>query len=148
MSENQDPYHLERFVAAQGSGGTYAHAVSELRAGAKTTHWMWFVFPQVAGLGRSAMAQAYAIDSLAEARAYLAHPVLGPRLLECSEIVASHQGRSATAIFGGIDAMKLHSSMTLFATADPAQPVFRRILDSYFGGRLDPETLRRLQGQR
>jgi uncharacterized protein (DUF1810 family) len=134
---------LERFVAAQDQGGTYATALSELRAGRKVSHWMWFVFPQIAGLGRSPMAQAYAIADLAEARAYLAHPVLGPRLVECAQIVASHQGSTAEQIFGGIDAMKLRSSMTLFARADPDQPVFATVLDTYFDGP-DPETEKRL----
>jgi uncharacterized protein (DUF1810 family) len=134
---------LERFITAQDSGGTYQHAVAELRKGRKTSHWMWFIFPQIAGLGRSAMAQAYAIDNLAEAQAYLAHPVLGPRLVECAELVASHRGRSAEQIFGGIDAMKLRSSMTLFARADPDQEVFGQVLDQYFEGP-DPETERRV----
>jgi uncharacterized protein (DUF1810 family) len=134
---------LERFITAQDSGGTYQHAVAELRKGRKTSHWMWFIFPQIAGLGRSAMAQAYAIDNLAEAQAYLAHPVLGPRLVECAELVASHRGRSAEQIFGGIDAMKLRSSMTLFARADPDQEVFGQVIDQYFEGP-DPETGRRV----
>jgi uncharacterized protein (DUF1810 family) len=134
---------LERFVKAQDSGGTYQQAVAELRGGRKTTHWMWFIFPQIAGLGRSAMAQAYAIDNLAEAQAYLAHPVLGPRLVECAELVASHRGLSAVQIFGGIDAIKLRSSMTLFAHADPDQEVFRQVIDQYFEGP-DPETERRV----
>jgi uncharacterized protein (DUF1810 family) len=134
---------LERFITAQDSGGTYQHAVAELRKGRKTSHWMWFIFPQIAGLGRSAMAQAYAIDNLAEAQAYLAHPVLGPRLVECAELVASHRGRSAEQIFGGTDAMKLRSSMTLFARADPDQEVFGQVLDQYFEGP-DPETERRV----
>ena len=134
---------LERFVAAQDSGGTYQRAVTELRKGRKTGHWMWFIFPQIAGLGRSATAQAYAISDLAEARAYLAHPVLGPRLLECAEIVASHQRLSAEQVFGGIDAIKLRSSMTLFAHADTDQEVFRKIIDQYFEGP-DPETERRI----
>jgi uncharacterized protein (DUF1810 family) len=134
---------LERFVTAQDGGGTYQHAVAELRKGRKTSHWMWFIFPQIAGLGRSAMAQAYAINNLAEAQAYLAHPVLGPRLVECAELVASHRGRSAEQIFGGIDAMKLRSSMTLFARADPDQEVFRQVIDQYFEGP-DPETERRV----
>jgi uncharacterized protein (DUF1810 family) len=133
---------LERFVAAQDSGGTYQRAVAELRNGRKTSHWMWFVFPQIAGLGRSAMAQAYAINDLAEARAYLAHPVLGPRLVECAELVASHQGLSAQQIFGGIDAIKLRSSMTLFAQANPDQAIFKQVIEQYFDGP-DPETERR-----
>jgi uncharacterized protein (DUF1810 family) len=114
---------LERFVAAQDSAGTYRRAVAEL--------------------GRSAMAQAYAIGDLAEAQAYLAHPVLGPRLVECAEIVASHRGRSAEQIFGGVDAIKLRSSMTLFAHADSDQKIFQQVIDQYFDG-ADPETERRL----
>ncbi|HEU4909581.1 MAG TPA: DUF1810 domain-containing protein [Propionibacteriaceae bacterium] len=134
---------LERFVRAQDSGGTYQRAVTELRRGRKTTHWMWFIFPQIAGLGRSDMAQAYAITDLAEAQAYLAHPVLGPRLIECAEIVAAQQGRSAEQIFGGIDAIKLRSSMTLFAHAAPDQTIFQQVIDQYYDGQ-DPETARRL----
>jgi uncharacterized protein (DUF1810 family) len=134
---------LERFVRAQDSGGTYQQVVAELRNGRKTSHWMWFIFPQVAGLGRSAMAQAYAISDLTEARAYLAHPVLGPRLVECAEIVASQRGLSAEQIFGGIDAIKLRSSMTLFAHADPDQTIFQQVIDQYYDGP-DRETERRL----
>ena len=134
---------LERFVQAQDSGGTYQRAVAELRSGRKTTHWMWFIFPQIAGLGRSATAQAYAISDLAEAQAYLAHPILGPRLIECAEIVAAQQGRSAEQIFGGIDAIKLRSSMTLFAHAAPDQTIFQQVIDQYYDGQ-DPETVRRL----
>ena len=134
---------LERFVTAQDGGGTYRRAVAELRNGRKTGHWMWFVFPQIAGLGRSATAQAYAISDLAEAQAYLKHPVLGLRLVECAEIIASHRGHTAQQIFGGIDAIKLRSSMTLFAHADPEQPVFRQVIDQYFGDP-DPETESRL----
>ena len=134
---------LERFVQAQDSGGTYQRAVAELRSGRKTTHWMWFIFPQIAGLGRSATAQAYAISDLAEAQAYLAHPILGPRLIECAEIVAAQQGRSAEQIFGGIDAIKLRSSMTLFAHAAPDQTIFQQVIDQYDDGQ-DPETERRL----
>jgi uncharacterized protein (DUF1810 family) len=104
---------------------------------------MWFIFPQIAGLGRSATAQAYAISNLAEAQAYLAHPVLGPRLVECTEILASHRGLSAEQIFGGIDAIKLRSSMTLFARADPDQAIFSQVIDQYFAGP-DPETDRRI----
>ena len=134
---------LERFVRAQDEHQTYTHAVAELRAGRKTGHWMWFVFPQIAGLGRSATAQAYAIADLAEARAYLAHPVLGPRLVECAEIMAGHRARTAEQILGGIDAMKLRSSMTLFAAADPDQPAYAAVLEQFFAGP-DPETLRRI----
>jgi uncharacterized protein (DUF1810 family) len=134
---------LERFVQAQDSGGTYQRAVAELRSGRKTTHWMWFIFPQIAGLGRSAMAQAYAISDLAEAQAYLAHPILGPRLIECAEVVAAQQGRSAEQIFGGIDAIKLRSSMTLFAQAAPDQTIFQQVIDQYYDGQ-DPQTVHRL----
>jgi uncharacterized protein (DUF1810 family) len=134
---------LERFVKAQDSGGTYHQAVRELRNGRKTSHWMWFIFPQIAGLGRSAMAQAFAISDVAEAQAYLGHPMLGPRLVECAGIVASHRGLTAEQIFGGIDSIKLRSSMTLFAHADPEQPVFRQVIDQYYDGP-DPETERRL----
>ncbi len=133
---------LERFVSAQ-SGGIFDQALAELRAGRKTSHWMWFVFPQIAGLGRSAMAQAYAIADLTEARAYLAHPVLGPRLQECVEAVGAHTGRSADQIMGGIDALKLRSSLTLFARADPTEALFGRVLAQYFDDP-DPETDRRL----
>jgi uncharacterized protein (DUF1810 family) len=137
MSEN---YHLERFVVAQDSGGTYERAVGELRAGRKTSHWMWFVFPQIAGLGRSPTAMEFAISSLSEARAYLRHEVLGPRLAECAGIVAGLQGRTAEQIFGGTDAKKLRSSMTLFHRADPGQAVFADVLEKYYGGERDPAT--------
>ena len=144
---DRDPYRLERFVAAQDRGGTYERAVAELRAGAKVSHWMWFVFPQVAGLGMSAMAREFAISSVAEARAYLAHPVLGPRLRECARVVAETEGRPAERIFGPVDAMKLRSSMTLFEAADQAeagQNVFRAVLAKYFDGVPDQATLARL----
>lgn len=139
-----DPYDLARFVLAQDSGGTYLEAVDELRRGRKTSHWIWFVFPQVAGLGRSPTAQRYAISSLDEARAYLAHPVLGPRLAECAAILTGMADRSAEQIFGGLDAMKLRSSMTLFAGADPDAGMFRAVLDQYFDGVPDPATLERI----
>jgi uncharacterized protein (DUF1810 family) len=135
---------LERFVTAQNDHGTYDQALAELQRGRKVSHWMWFVFPQLAGLGRSAMAQRYAISSVAEAQAYLAHPVLGARLLECARAVAGHHGLRAEQIFGGIDAMKLRSCMTLFAAADPQQPIFQQVLDLYFDGEPDPETVSRL----
>jgi uncharacterized protein (DUF1810 family) len=139
-----DPYDLQRFVAAQDAGRSYDQAAAELRRGRKTSHWMWFVFPQVAGLGRSPVAQLYAISGLAEAQAYLAHPVLGPRLVECAAIVAGLSGRTAEQVFGGIDALKLRSSMTLFLRAAPDQPVFRQVLDQNFGGEPDPATDQRL----
>jgi uncharacterized protein (DUF1810 family) len=141
-----DEWRLERFVAAQDRRGTYERAVAELRAGAKVSHWMWFVFPQVTGLGTSPMAREFAISSVAEARAYLAHPVLGPRLRECAGIVARTDGKSAELIFGPVDAMKLRSSMTLFdaAAPEPGEDVFRAVLDKYFGGAADPATVARL----
>ena len=129
-----DPYDLERFVNAQNAGGTYDRAVGELRRGLKTSHWMWFVFPQIAGLGQSQMSRTYAISSLDEAKAYLHHPILGPRLIESAEVVASATGKTAEQIFGGIDAQKLHSSMTLFMRAEPEQSVFKQVLDLYFDG--------------
>ena len=135
-----DRYDLERFVAAQDAGGTYDHAVAELRRGRKTSHWMWFVFPQIAGLGLSPVSRRFAISSLEEARAYLAHPVLGPRLAECASLVAETPARTAEQIFGDIDAMKLRSSMTLFLRADPGEPVFARVLDQYFDGSPEPAT--------
>jgi uncharacterized protein (DUF1810 family) len=140
-----DPHDLQRFVAAQDERGTYEAAVAELRSGRKLSHWMWFVFPQIAGLGRSPLSRRYAISSLAEARAYLAHPVLGARLIECAEILGELRGSSAEQIFGGMDAMKLRSSMTLFARAGAANPVFRRVLDAYFAGVPDEVTERLLE---
>jgi uncharacterized protein (DUF1810 family) len=142
--KTEDPHDLQRFVAAQDAGGTYRHAVAELHAGRKTSHWMWFVFPQIAGLGYSPTSQLYAISSLDEARAYLAHPVLGARLLECVAILADRTDRSAEQIFGGVDALKLRSSITLFRHAAPDEPVFGQILDQYFGGHPDPATESRI----
>ena len=145
-----DPYRLERFVAAQDEVGTFQRAVTELRAGAKRGHWMWFVFPQIAGLGTSSTARHYAITSLDEARAYLAHPVLGTRLRECARIVADTEGRTAEQIFGLIDALKLRSSMTLFAEAEAeaeaeaGETAFREVLVKFFGGVPDEATLTRL----
>jgi uncharacterized protein (DUF1810 family) len=135
-----DPYDLARFVIAQDRDATYDHAVEELRRGRKTSHWMWFVFPQLDGLGRSSMARRFAITSLGEAAAYLHHPVLGRRLIECAGIVAAGPADDAESIFGGIDAQKLRSSMTLFARADPTQPVFTQVLDRFFAGMPDPAT--------
>lgn len=139
-----ESYDLNRFVTAQDEGGTFDRAAEELRRGRKTGHWMWFVFPQIAGLGFSTMSQRFAISSLAEAQAYLRHPVLGPRLRECAEIVATAPGHDAEQIFGSIDAIKLRSSMTLFLRADPDAPVFQRVLDRFFDGVADPATDRRL----
>ena len=141
-----DPFSLRRFIDAQDAGGTYDTAMAELRAGRKVSHWMWFVFPQVAGLGRSSMAKMYAIASLAEARAYLHDPILGPRFLEATRVVSELSGSTADEIFGTIDATKLRSSMTLFARAAPDEPLFQRVLDRYFDGAFDEETDRLLAG--
>jgi uncharacterized protein (DUF1810 family) len=139
-----DPYDLDRFVTAQDDLGTYCRAVAELRRGSKTSHWMWFIFPQIAGLGLSATSQRYALSGLPEARAYLRHPVLGPRLRECATALADTRGRTAEQILGGIDAVKLRSCATLFLRADPSETLFQRILDEYFGGVADPATDRLL----
>jgi uncharacterized protein (DUF1810 family) len=133
-----DPHDLQRFVTAQDSGGTYEQALAELRTGRKTSHWMWFVFPQRAGLGQSEMSRRYAIGSPEEARAYLDHPVLGPRLIECAGALLTHEERSAREILGEIDAVKLRSSMTLFSRAASGQQVFQRVLDRYYDGEPDP----------
>ena len=121
-------------------------AVRELRAGRKTGHWIWYEFPQLAGLGRSPMSVRYAISGLDEARAYLSHPVLGPRLVECCEALLGHRGRDAADILGPIDAVKVRSSMTLFHRADPDAPAFRRVLDAFYGGVADPRTDELLAG--
>ena len=142
-----DPYDLERFVVAQNAGGSYAAAAAELRAGKKSGHWMWFVFPQIAGLGASSMSQRYAISSLEEARGYLAHPILGKRLLECARVLAELEGRTAQDVFCTVDAMKLRSSMTLFARAAPDDPLFLEVLDRYFAGRVDGATDARLEAR-
>jgi uncharacterized protein (DUF1810 family) len=138
----EDPYELSRFVEAQ-DGGTYDAAVSELRTGRKVTHWMWFVFPQVVGLGHSWMSKRFAISSLDEAQAYLRHPVLGPRLVECARILLATSAKTPSDIFG-FDAVKLRSSMTLFMMAAPHEAVFREVVDKYFQGAPDQETLARL----
>jgi uncharacterized protein (DUF1810 family) len=135
-----DPYDLERFVTAQDNGGAYDRAIQELRHGRKTSHWMWFVFPQVAGLGHSAMSRTFAISSLDEANCYLRHNLLGPRLIECTRVVAEAHGQSVEQIFGSIDAQKLRSSMTLFLRAQPNQTLFAVVLDRYFGGIADEAT--------
>ncbi|AWM40969.1 hypothetical protein GobsT_04410 [Gemmata obscuriglobus] len=147
MTNANDPYDLNRFVAAQQGGGgrsDYATALAEVRAGDKVTHWMWYVFPQFAGLGFSAMSQRYAIKSRAEAEAYLAHPVLGPRLLECAEAALGVAGKSALDIFGGPDDAKLKSCATLFAHISPDGSVFHQLLERFFGGERDEKTLRLL----
>src|SRR5271170_7383968 len=142
--KTEDTYDLQRFVAAQDAGGTYDRATAELRAGRKTSHWMWFVFPQVVGLGYSPASRTYAISSLDEARAYVAHPVLGARLIECATILAGLPGRTAEQIFGEVDALKLRSCITLFIRAAPGEPLFRQVLDQYFGGEPDSATERRI----
>jgi uncharacterized protein (DUF1810 family) len=131
-------FDLDRFVEAQDR--VYPTVLAELRAGAKRSHWIWFIFPQLQGLGRSATAQHYGIASLAEAAAYLEHPVLGPRLRECASLLAAHEGRSATDILGYPDDLKVRSSMTLFARAGD-DPVFRAVLEAFYGGAEDPATL-------
>jgi len=133
---------LERFVTAQAH--LYEHAVDELRRGRKTSHWIWFIFPQIAGLGRSDMAIFYAVANAAEARAYLAHPLLGARLGECTQAILGHAGKkSAVAILGEIDAIKLRSSMTLFDAVDP-DALWAACLDAFYDGKRDTETLKRL----
>lgn len=134
-----DPFNLQRFVDAQAP--VIDRVLAELRSGQKRSHWMWFVFPQVAGLGLSAMAQRYATASLDEAKAYIAHPVLGPRLRECTQAVLDVQGRSIPTIFGSPDDLKFHSSMTLFDRAAPEEAIFRAALDKYFAGAPDRKTL-------
>ena len=137
-------YDLERFVRAQDDGGTYEAAVAELRSGRKRSHWMWFVFPQVAGLGSSPVAQHFALSGLDEARAYLAHPVLGPRLVEAARALIGRPGGDPVAVLGPVDALKLRSSMTLFAHAADGEPVFADVLGQYYGGEEDPATLSRI----
>jgi uncharacterized protein (DUF1810 family) len=135
----RDPYDLERFVDAQA--GVYAQALGELRAGRKRSHWSWFVFPQLRGLGRSAMAERYGIDSLDEARAYLAHPVLGARLRECVAALAEQAGIGPVRVLGETDAVKLRSCLTLFGEASGGDPAFVDALAMHFGGEPDPATL-------
>lgn len=139
-----DPFELQRFVDAQDAAGTYDQALRELRAGRKQGHWMWFVFPQVAGLGRSPTAQHFAISGLPAAQAYLAHPVLGPRLVESARALSEVSRTDAVEVLGAVDAQKLRSSMTLFAHAEPHEPAFRDVLDQYFGGETDDDTTTRL----
>lgn len=137
-------HELDRFLAAQDSGDTYTRALAELHAGQKTGHWMWFVFPQLAGLGRSPTAQRYAISSVDEARAYVEHPVLGARLRECATALLSVEDSSAREILGSIDALKLRSSMTLFERADPQEALWGEVLERYFAGERDELTWRLL----
>ncbi|HYL74531.1 MAG TPA: DUF1810 domain-containing protein [Bryobacteraceae bacterium] len=134
-----DPYHLQRFVDAQNP--VFEEVCSELRAGRKESHWMWFVFPQLKGLGRSWMAEEFGISSLAEAEAYLQHAILGPRLRECTRLVNSVVGRSVEQIFGSVDSMKFRSSMTLFAQVVPGNEIFVSAIAKYFEGKADRRTL-------
>jgi uncharacterized protein (DUF1810 family) len=138
-----DPYNLQRFVDAQKT--VYDRACSELRQGRKTSHWMWFIFPQLKGLGFSETAQRFAISSIEEAEAFLAHPTLGPRLNECAELVVLVEGQTASEIFGYPDDLKFRSCMTLFAHATSENAVFRQALNKYFSGEFDPATLKLLQ---
>lgn len=138
-----DSFDLQRFVDAQAA--VHATALAELERGRKRTHWMWFIFPQLAGLGRSSTAIFYGISGLAEARAYLAHPVLGPRLMACVAAINRLEGRGAHEVFGSPDDLKLRSSLTLFAAAAPDQLAFTRALEKYFDGQPDPRTARMLQ---
>ena len=137
-----DPFNLQRFVDAQAP--VYDAVVRELVAGEKRSHWMWFVFPQIAGLGFSPTSVFYAISSLDEAKAYLAHPALGLRLRDCTRLVLVAEGRTARQIFGAVDEMKFRSSMTLFARAEPGASVFEDCLDAFFAGDRDPATLAKL----
>jgi uncharacterized protein (DUF1810 family) len=142
---SEDRYGLQRFVDAQEDRAIYARALGELREGRKRGHWIWFVFPQITGLGSSPISQVYAIGSVEEARAYLDHPLLGPRLRECCEaLLAADPALSAKQILGGIDALKLRSSMTLFTRAAPEEPLLRDVLTRYYAGEVDPETERRI----
>jgi uncharacterized protein (DUF1810 family) len=137
------PYDLDRFVVEQGR--VYEDVVDELQRGRKTSHWIWFIFPQVAGLGNSFMSERFAIASLDEARDYLAHPILGERLRECAGLILETSGRTAEQIFGSIDAMKLRSCMTLFHRAAPQETIFAQVLDRYYGGVADEATDARLE---
>lgn len=140
--DTADPYNLQRFVDAQNR--VFEEVRSELRQGQKETHWMWFVFPQIRGLGYSPMAERFAIDSLDEAKAYLRHPILGPRLEECTQLVNAVEGRSIEEIFGSPDDLKFRSCMTLFAQAAPENTLFQDALQKYFDGKSDDLTLRQL----
>ena len=139
-----DAFGLSRFVDAQDAGGTHDRALAELRRGRKQSHWMWFVFPQIAGLGRSSTAEHFALSGLDEAREYLAHPVLGPRLVEAARALLDQPARDPVAVLGPVDAQKLRSSMTLFSRAAPEEPAFGRVIDEFFGGDADEATISRL----
>jgi len=141
-ADANDPHNLQRFVDAQSA--IYKKVCAELRDGYKSGHWMWFIFPQIEGLGRSFTAREFAISSREEAEAYLKHPILGPRLRECTRLVNLIEGRSIYDIFGSVDGMKFRSSMTLFAHAAPDEKVFKKALQKYFGGEFDRLTLERL----
>lgn len=141
-----DRFHLQRFVDAQE--GVFEQALAEIRRGRKSSHWMWFIFPQLAGLGFSAMSQQYAISGLPEAEAYLAHPVLGPRLKKCAEAAIQVPAKTAQEIFGSPDHVKLRSSATLFSRVSTADSVFQRLLDRFFGGEPDHKTLNLLVEER
>ncbi len=140
-----DPYNLQRFVDAQQH--VFASVIAELGQGNKLGHWMWFIFPQLKGLGRTAQSNFFGISSVQEAAAYLQHPVLGPRLIECTQLVNAIEGHSAEDIFGEIDAMKFRSSMTLFAYAAPENQVFIDALGKYYAGEFDPLTIAYLRKQ-
>jgi uncharacterized protein (DUF1810 family) len=142
MPTADDPFDLHRFVEAQAP--VYERVLAELKNGRKQSHWMWFIFPQIAGLGHSQMAQRYAISSLREAEAYLKHAILGPRLLECTNLLLQVEDKSALAILGSPDDMKFRSCMTLFAHAAPEEQIFRAAIDTYFGGNEDRSTVERL----
>jgi uncharacterized protein (DUF1810 family) len=138
-----DPFYLQRFVVAQAPVLDVVR--EELAAGAKRTHWIWYIFPQIAGLGLSQMSQTYALSGAAEARAYLAHPSLGKNLVDCTKLVLAHQDKSAPTIFGELDALKFRSCMTLFSAIAEDEPVFTDVLNQFFAGAEDPETLKRLR---
>ena len=138
-SDSNDPFNLRRFVDAQA--GSYAAVLDELRSGRKRAHWMWYIFPQIDGLGYSPTAKHYAIKSKAEAQGYLEHPVLGARLVECANILLDLEGRSASQIFGSPDDLKLRSSMTLFAAVNSQEPVFAQVLEKYYQGNHDSRTI-------
>ncbi|HEX2641029.1 MAG TPA: DUF1810 domain-containing protein [Pyrinomonadaceae bacterium] len=149
FSREADPYNLARFLEAQSGsvrGSDYKTALSELQAGRKRSHWIWYIFPQIEGLGSTDYAVRFSIKSLDEARTYLAHPILGPRLIECAEAVLAIEGRSAVQIFGDIDRMKLRSSMTLFAQVTGSDSVFTLVLEKYFYGEPDSRTISILNG--
>src|ERR1700750_1315675 len=139
-----DGYDLQRFVKAQDHGDIYDRALDELHRGRKQSHWMWYVFPQVAGLGSSPISEKYAIGSLDEAKAYVAHPVLGPRLVACAEELTGINSHDPVQVVGAVASLKLRSSMTLFERAAPEEPVFGQVLEQYYGGKRDEATLARL----